>query len=327
MRELLLGITAALDVRLLYAVLALYVVVSLTIPYWVPLIQKRWGQLGVYWVFSILTYYAYLAWLIFAASLSLLAYSCPPLGATWFSIVVLRLYAFHRLSRRVPPLPAAASVGGSNSVGGGVKPAEAAVRPTGLGRVLLVGNGPSIHEREMGTLIDGFDTVVRFNNCVTKGLEEHTGRKTSVWCHMMQWYHSRSVEALLSLEWIPNCYAWNHVVLAPLVFVPGYLLPTLPPENGFTWGVDTYWRAHRLLRLRPHQVPTTGFVMIVKLLESVNRVTLVGFDGYGSGRQLHYYTEQRTQLQVNAAGALLHDWSKEQQGIHRLIAQGRVVLL
>lgn len=32
--------------RLLYAILLLYVTVSLTIPFWVPLIQRRWGQLG-----------------------------------------------------------------------------------------------------------------------------------------------------------------------------------------------------------------------------------------------------------------------------------------
>ena len=57
------------------------------------------------------------------------------------------------------------------------------------------------------------------------------------------------------------------------------------------------------------------------------RVPQVGFDGFGTGKELHYYTEQRMQLQVNAAGALLHDWTKEQAGIKRLIDEGRVVLL
>ena len=41
----------------------------------------------------------------------------------------------------------------------------------------------------------------------------------------------------------------------------------------------------------------------------------------------HYYRERRTQLQVNAAGALLHDWAKEQYGIQKLVDEGRVVLL
>jgi hypothetical protein len=53
----------------------------------------------------------------------------------------------------------------------------------------------------------------------------------------------------------------------------------------------------------------------------------VGFDGFVSGKELHYYRERRTQLQVNAAGALLHDWAKEQYGIQKLVDEGRVVLL
>ena len=27
-----------------------------------------------------------------------------------------------------------------------------------------------------------------------KGLEEHTGSRTTLWCHMMQWYHISAVE-------------------------------------------------------------------------------------------------------------------------------------
>ena len=53
----------------------------------------------------------------------------------------------------------------------------------------------------------------------------------------------------------------------------------------------------------------------------------VGFDGFVSGKELHYYRERRSQLQVNAAGALLHDWAKEQYGIQKLVDEGRVVLL
>ena len=228
--------------------------------------------------------------------------------------------------------------------------------------------------------------------------------------------------------------------------MPNYLMPMRPPANALTWGLATYWRAHRLLGLAPHQaracgrahvgvharvrvhvqcvcmspaispatsphhpsafplvrppsrltlppprllspprllppptsrarqVPTTGFVMLTRLLEVSARVHLgplpastspaplpqppapapgprprpqprprprprppasrgarrrgaVGFDGFVSGKELHYYRERRSQLQVNAAGALLHDWAKEQYGIQKLVDEGRVVLL
>ena len=151
--------------------------------------------------------------------------------------------------------------------------------------------------------------------------------QTSFWCHMMQWYHVGAIESSCGGASLPTCYAWNHVVLAPLFFVPSYLIPMLPAANAMTWSVATYWRAHRRLGLRLYQVPTTGFVLLTRLLESVERVHLVGFDGFGIGKELHYYKEQKMQLQVNAAGALLHDWAAEKVGIQRLIDEGRVVLL
>ena len=350
-------------------------------------------------VFSVLTYYAYLAWLIFALLLALLLYRAPPLGLLWLAVVVLRLVQFSRLGSRAPlphglhaPSPAdeesgaaplktsassscctASAVSNSSSsrvVSASPPPssprcvvdadaptasasAAAAAERSALGRVLLVGNGPSIRDRGLGCVIDGFDTVVRFNSFVTKGLEEHTGSKTTLWCHMMQWYHISTVEIAQKAAWLPTCYAWNHVVLAPLIFVPNYLMPMLPPSTAITWSLKTYWRAHRTLGLRLHQVPTTGFVMLMRLLESTDRIHLIGFDGFGSGRELHYYKERKRQvrtrsrtrfsclqkltraclpplfqqIRVNAAGALLHDWAKEQAAIQRLIDEGRVVLL
>ena len=101
----------------------------------------------------------------------------------------------------------------------------------------------------------------------------------------------------------------------------------MPPPTAITWSPRTYWRAHRTLGLRLHQVPTTGFVMLMRLLECAPCVHVIGFDGFGIGQELHYYREKTSQIRVNAAGALLHDWAKEQAAIQRLIEQGRVVPL
>ena len=313
------------------------VITSLTIPFWVPILERFTGRYGIYWVFSVLTYYAYLAWVIFAVLLCALLYQWPAAGALWLGIVVLRVVQFARMGARKPagfddtflaaftrpdeeaPLPlateshaslpslapvAAAKGAGGVAVAGssdgclpahrcplhgssgggrigacdvdggaGGSCAECGSSMVGqhghccsgcasdgrpgprLGSVVLVGNGPSIRERGLGSVIDGFDTVVRFNSFVTKGLEEHTGSKTSLWCHMMQWYHVSTVEIAQKAAWLPTCYAWNHVVLAPLVFVPNYLMPMLPPRGAITWSLATYWRAHRALGLRLHQVP------------------------------------------------------------------------
>ena len=46
--------------------------------------------------------------------------------------------------------------------------------------IVLVGNGPSLLKREIGSDIDSFDKVVRFNNFETQGFEKHVGKKCSI---------------------------------------------------------------------------------------------------------------------------------------------------
>ena len=57
------------------------------------------------------------------------------------------------------------------------------------------------------------------------------------------------------------------------------------------------------------------------------RAAQIGFDGFGTGKELHYYEEGNMHRECNAAGAMLHDWGKEQREIRSLIKAGRVVLL
>ena len=454
--------------------LAAYVGVSLTIPFWVPIVKRLSGDCGVFWVcacktpmrpraraltdaacaacdsqvFSVLTYYAYLAWLIFVLLIALLLYRVPPLGVLWVTIVLVRIVQFVRLGARAPaglsapapsdeeaPLPLApddAPAAPSAAVVGAVVAAQASPRGAAargvreatapsaastaaaaaaeraanasLGRVLLVGNGPSIRERGVGHAIDSFDTVVRFNSFVTKGFEEHAGSKTTLWCHMMQWYHISTVEVrVASLQHSCRTPAWRRSQLGPeptaltcerrasrcarvalVVLVrtdraeggvaadllrvesrrartshlcaqlphahaaaslrhhldPRHLLARAPHarpqgvlalESRPCRPSPSERRAPRgricLWRPQLHQVPTTGFVMLMRLLECVDRVHIIGFDGFGIGQELHYYRERSRQIRVNAAGALLHDWAKEQAAIARLIEQGRVVPL
>lgn len=47
--------------------------------------------------------------------------------------------------------------------------------------VVLVGNGPSLLDAEMGEQIDAHKHVIRFNNYEITGWEKHTGTKTSWW--------------------------------------------------------------------------------------------------------------------------------------------------
>lgn len=48
-------------------------------------------------------------------------------------------------------------------------------------RVAVVGNGPNELGKHLGSVIDGYDHVIRFNYYVIKGYEEEYGTKTTIW--------------------------------------------------------------------------------------------------------------------------------------------------
>lgn len=48
-------------------------------------------------------------------------------------------------------------------------------------KIIIVGNGPSILSHKKGEEIDAFENVVRLNEFVIRGFEEHVGVKTTQW--------------------------------------------------------------------------------------------------------------------------------------------------
>lgn len=53
--------------------------------------------------------------------------------------------------------------------------------------VCLVGNSKSLVDKNMGTVVDSHDIVIRCNNWQTYGIEKDTGMKTSVWALSTHW--------------------------------------------------------------------------------------------------------------------------------------------
>ena len=74
-----------------------------------------------------------------------------------------------------------------------------------MSNLIIVGNGSSLIDHKNGSLIDSFDTVVRFNSYKIKGYEEYTGKKTNIWftvnlAHIEEvHYYDRVIEH--SWEW------------------------------------------------------------------------------------------------------------------------------
>jgi len=63
-------------------------------------------------------------------------------------------------------------------------------------RYLLIGNGPSVLDRELGSVIDDFDgLVVRFNDYRTEGWERYVGSRTDVWWTTVLYQQPKKLEA------------------------------------------------------------------------------------------------------------------------------------
>ena len=50
-----------------------------------------------------------------------------------------------------------------------------------MNEVVLIGNGPSAVKEKLGSVIDTFETVVRFNTYRIDGFEDYVGTKTDIW--------------------------------------------------------------------------------------------------------------------------------------------------
>ena len=48
-------------------------------------------------------------------------------------------------------------------------------------KVIVVGNSPSILEKDYGEIIDSYDVVIRVNRCITKGYEKNIGKRIDIW--------------------------------------------------------------------------------------------------------------------------------------------------
>ena len=44
-------------------------------------------------------------------------------------------------------------------------------------KVIVIGNSPSILEKDYGSKIDSYDVVIRINHCPTAGYEKKIGKK------------------------------------------------------------------------------------------------------------------------------------------------------
>ena len=188
--------------------------------------------------------------------------------------------------------------------------------------ILIIGNGPSAAEHELGQEIDNFDQIIRINNYVTRNMESRVGSRTDIWVNGANQGLKKRLD-------IPN----NILVMIPPVVLK-HKGNAIHPRIEKRLGTKNY-------ALLPFEItsemeskcglnrPTTGFFAIYFCYLLGLDVTLHGFDFF-VGSTAHYF-DSRFKRWLKEQGlikkAAKHDVSGEKAFVQTLIQQGGLKLL
>jgi SAM-dependent methyltransferase len=158
---------------------------------------------------------------------------------------------------------------------------------------VLVGNGPSLLDKDKGEQIDAFDEIVRFNRYILKGFESKIGTRTTLWST----YGNGRLP--LTADERPTRVIYTHGESGSG--------PAYKPEH--LYSIPHWFWAETTRDLRafaswecgfdmdaPKLIPTSGLMVAAWLLQIIgfSKVSLVGFDHFRKTHsKRHHYWDER----------------------------------
>lgn len=183
-------------------------------------------------------------------------------------------------------------------------------------KVIIVGNGPSLLDKENGHLIDGFDRVVRFNAYTIRGVEKWVGSKVTDWFNVINFqssYNERLKTPYQRIVW--HSWHWNPAT------DKGYqnMQKNCTCKNIEKTERSIILEIQEYMNNKKYFTYSTGAIAIWKLLKEFPQVTITGFDWW-EGRDRHHY---------NDGGKLgsIHKPNEEFKLISKLQEEGKVNIL
>ena len=198
-------------------------------------------------------------------------------------------------------------------------------------KVILVGNGSSVMDNQMGEYIDSnFDLVYRINRFKTSGFEKYVGSRVDGWFLAdtgVQWLHNPTTEVEGSMRFKEFEYIFFY--MPKFKYNPSRLpltetiqLLPISVEDKISFEMET-----ANMSLSPHW-PTTGLVAIEFLLNNYNEIYTYGFDSQSDiYKYIHYYDEgDKDRLTENYKKPRNdHDYNKEKEYLDLLRKNKKVI--
>lgn len=192
--------------------------------------------------------------------------------------------------------------------------------------VVVVGNGASALSREMGSVIDDFDIVVRFN-CYDKTgkYRKFVGDKTTIWC-----VNDSFTDTVNHVKRTSRCNA-DRIIVFPGPEKTGWKNPSIRDSRMYPYlmkyrkdidvfPISSVKKASMMANKKLGKV-TTGLSMVVHLVLQGFVPHLYGFDllGQEKGVFKHYYEKRPSNL------GKVHNSSGEYLAFRRMIEEGKVL--
>jgi hypothetical protein len=179
---------------------------------------------------------------------------------------------------------------------------------------IIVGNGPSLLEKELGSKIDEFDEVVRFNRFAINGYEKNVGSKVTIWSTFGKGELPKDLEIrpdriiFTHGEWGCPTYEPKEIIKIPLSFYNN-LRTKLKNETKLS---------------KDNLIPSSGILVISWLLENyLTKITITGFDHFFKNKSsLHHYWVNKSFTKPKE-----HDGDWECSVVENYIKKGKIIKL
>lgn len=178
--------------------------------------------------------------------------------------------------------------------------------------VCVVGNGPSAIKYEVGSIIDKFDKVVRFNSFQTDQYENCVGSKTDIWISRMS--KRQPTRSELNIPTIIISYS-SYISIESKVAekVIDYDL-----NNYYCFNIETLKSLN--VEYKTTMSLSTGLIGLLMLIKYYNNpLHIIGFDCFKDPGGIHYFKDS-----LNMTG---HSIEQEYDILKQLIEKNKVKII
>ena len=193
-------------------------------------------------------------------------------------------------------------------------------------KVILVGNGYSVMDNQMGEHIDSdFDLVYRINRFKTEGFQKYVGSRVDGWFLAdtgVQWLHNPTTEIEGSMRFKEFEYVF---ICMPKFKHNSHELPLTETVQLLPTSIED--KINSNINLNSHW-PTSGLIAIQFLLNNYNEIFIHGFDNQSDKyKYTHYYDEgDEDRLTENWKKPRIdHNFNKEKEYLNLLRKEKKVI--